>query len=741
MIKYLKDKKKAIVNGIIKFTLIGIITLIIELFYFGFNNVNISSPISYGGDSITGIQSVNNLLNGSNYNLGWIYNENTEQYTQTIGQMETAFKLLCSIFTDDPIAVFNLFVIIVPWLNVIVCYYVFEYMKIRGWIAYLSALAFGFCPYVQYRIVGHMSLATIECIPILFLLCFWCIEEESFNAINKQWYKNKRNWIGLVFAWMIADNGMVYYPVFSCFILLVLTMCLFFSENRKRSLASVVCIVEIAIFEAINFIPVVVGIISGSGNNTALAISRTASHAEVYGLRISSLLLSPNGYGISDIKESLSSYTAINNENKAAYIGIIGIIGLAILVISLLSEKKLIDGKSEKEKLFCNRISFIAKANACVMLLAAIGSISYIVAMVVSHIRCYNRISPFIVFMCVMSVAFMLEILLVKYKEKSLIFRSIFTVVITLIFGYSIIEQQGCYKYIDADRISSLAEAYQSDKMFFKELEDRAGEGALVFQLPYMRSFENGPIKNISDYDHMRCVLNTDTIKWSYGAVNGSRNDKFYRSLSCQEPHLIVSKLYEYGFSGIYLNLNGYSAEEGAYLRDSFVEFSGCTDIVTSNDNKCVYIHFDDVDVEYSTVAIEGVDYYLDDGFSTMESNEQRSWIWCEQTAEMKLSSNSDKKYIISFCPSTKVLDEYNLYVEFNGDEYVYPISSQQERVNIEIDVPVGETIIKFSSDCPQVDAPNDPRTMYFRMFDLEIQCFNTKAQTEMNDELLDKVA
>lgn len=722
MLQYLKDNKKKILCVCARLLIFGILTMVLEMFCFGFINADISVPINYYGDGITGLQGIDNVLNGSDSRLGWPLNENFSQYSQKNGMMSVAFKWVCGLFTSDPVKVFNVYLFVIPWFNVMVFYFVMKSLNVRDWLAYLSALTFGFCPYVQYRYFSHMLLGSIECIPLLLLLCIWCLEDSDFNSFSRNWYKKKRNWIGLLFAWMIADNGMVYYPFFSCYVLVIVFFVILLSSRpKKRIAAPLICIGEIGLFEALTFVPVVFGMLAGKGNVAAAGVQRSAQEAEFWGLKLKALIVSPNGYGIPWLREKLSDVTAVTVESDCAYVGIAALVGAIILFLTFLAGRFILRENGERETVLKERITFLSKAVIAVLLLGMISGLGSVVAILIPMIRCYNRISPFVVGMCVMAVALVLDHLLGKSDKKSRNVRLASSAGTALFFVLALFEQSWCYSFITKGMVSQNAEIYNSDQRFFGQVEARAGDGGMVFQLPYMRTFENGPVNNITDYDHLRCILNTKTLKWTYGAQNGSMNDKWYASASQLAPGKMAGMLSKLGFSGIYLNLNGYGQEEGESLKNSLMAASGCDDPIYSDDGKLVYISLENYDPTAEVIAVQGFDYDFGAGFSTVENDGAQTWIWCDQTGEMILHSDIASVYHMTFKPQTTTAEEYSLTVEYNGQTETYPLSLASGKVDISLEVPEGDSVIRFSADCPQVEAPGDSRSLYFRLNDLKI--------------------
>ena len=65
----------------------------------------------------------------------------------------------------------------------------------------------------------------------------------------------------------------------------------------------------------------------------------------------------------------------------------------------------------------------------------------------------------------------------------------------------------------------------------------------MIFQLPYMKNFENGPQNKMWDYTLLRGPLHSKTLKFSYGAGYGTENDNWYKATSELEPDAMVAEL------------------------------------------------------------------------------------------------------------------------------------------------------------------------------------------------------
>ena len=107
-----------------------------------------------------------------------------------------------------------------------------------------------------------------------------------------------------------------------------------------------------------------------------------------------------------------------------------------------------------------------------------------------------------------------------------------------------------------------IQDKWYQDEAFMNEVEAAAGDGAMLFTLPYMKNFENGSLNNMWDYTLLRGPLHSKTLKFTYGAGYGTKNDLWYRETSELEPDAMVAELRTQGMTGIYLDLDGYPEDE-----------------------------------------------------------------------------------------------------------------------------------------------------------------------------------
>ena len=157
-----------------------------------------------------------------------------------------------------------------------------------------------------------------------------------------------------------------------------------------------------------------------------------------------------------------------------------------------------------------------------------------------------------------------------------------------LLLGCVYWEQQGFFR----PEYEEIQDKWYQDEAFMNEVEAAAGDGAMLFTLPYMKNFENGSLNNMWDYTLLRGPLHSKTLKFTYGAGYGTKNDLWYRETSELEPDAMVAELRTQGMTGIYLDLDGYPEDEQQSALAALTEAAGCgpEDVIHSGSGLLCYI-------------------------------------------------------------------------------------------------------------------------------------------------------
>lgn len=575
----------------------GMILLIIaaialsEYYFFQLWRLDWQVPMLYGGDGIYWVGQVQRSYGDLTASLGWPFYQPPSPYEPNYDLIYDLFVAFVGLFTKDTGVVFNLYVLVIPFANALAGYAVFRMTGMRRWLAFAFGVTFGLCPYVQQRLAGHMMLAAVEFVPFSVLLCFWCAEDPTFGRPGKGFLRNPRNWLALAFAWGIANNGAAYYPYFTCFFLCVTALCLILRDRRlSAGTPCFLTIGEIVLWMIPDFFPMVLGMIAGVGSTLTNGVYRSPIGADIYSLRISSLLLSPNGYGWDKLARWFQRYFHLlatdegpmYNENAYGYLGIVGVIAFLALLALLFRNHDWRAGREAVPRL-SDRLWLLGRLNVAALLLASIASFGGLIGIFLRFIRGYNRISPYIAFFALLAAGLWAEWFLRNHRGRG---KALFTAVLAVVLAYSYWEQQGLFN----PKYEEVQTTWYQDAAFMEEVEQAAGEDAVVFQLPYMKNFENGSLNNMWDYTLLRGPLHSDTLRFSYGAGYGTENDVWYKETSELEPEAMVAELRAQGVAGIYLDLDGYAAEDQQQTLQDLVAAAGCSEAdVLAHESGMIY--------------------------------------------------------------------------------------------------------------------------------------------------------
>lgn len=579
----MKIKKSSLKKNILEYLLVIGGILILEDWMLGFHNIDFRVPIvADGGDGYALIASIKSIIARDGYRLGWPFATLEGQYDAVYNLLFVFLIRFLSLFTKNYYFIQNLYYFIIIFLNCFVSYTCFKQMRIGSIYSFFGSVLFGISPYVQFRISVHAALASVELIPVVFLMCFWLMEDDNYAVPSKGFFKNRKNVIQIFLSWCIANNGMIYYPFFACFLLLITGFYLALSKKQKSKMISAILLIgQIVIFLGLGFLPTLVGIIKGLGNVASRGAEyRDARRAVLYGLDFKSMFLSPKGFGISKLKDFYDCFLVLDTESSYAYVGVIGVLGIFILLVYLLINRNMNTLTEKRLKLLSVHCIFL-------ILLCMRYGVGCLLALFIPMISCYNRVNPFLAFAGVLSfLIFMEEIQRNMQRRRGYLVQGI--VLILLIF--SIFEQQKTYYYLSSSISPANEEKVNREKKFFEEMEKVAGNGAKVFMLPYMRSFENGWLVDLYDYEHYRPYINTDSLYFCFGGINDGENDVWYKKTSQLEPSKMIDEIKDKGFDGIYINIKGYDGEVRKEYLETIIRQSGSNTVICDELEELWYI-------------------------------------------------------------------------------------------------------------------------------------------------------
>lgn len=557
--------------------------VVIVYFHFTLSEFSTEYPFMYGGDPNLGLMT----MKISQENGGVVkditrlgYPDGTSLHRFQVFYIEY-FKFLVwgilGFFTSGVCETWNVYMLTIPLMNLLICYAVFRSMKISRLNSYVGAVAFAFCYYYFARIGGHDTLASFYFVPLSFLLCFWC-EEDNRLLRGGSLLTYGRNWLFLLFCFCIAGNGNAYYPFFTCMILGITMIDIVI--NRKGVKKCLNCLTAIGAVAVFFFLSTKVPVWMGWVGNETSGVVRSPAETEIYGLRLSTMFLSPNGFFVPALKSAydVSRSTAVLlNENETAYLGVIGICGLLSLFVLFMQKD---NGRSD---LLDDRRRLLLKQVVCMMLYATIAGIGLLFSIIITRqIRCTNRVSIFIQFACVLAFVLLLEQMRRANKGKYALAVCILAICVT---AFNMVDLTGQWRRLSC---ANAQQEFSADKTYVEQVEASAGKDGVIFQIPFC-GFPEYHLEGVPYYHYLLFYLHSDGLSTVYGAPTGSENEIWYRQTASLPTEQMLEEVHNAGFSGISVDWRPYSEEDAARLRQEMEALLGAPSAVREGGTTSYY--------------------------------------------------------------------------------------------------------------------------------------------------------
>ncbi len=539
--------------------------------------MDINVPIVYlGGDDFSTLANAKSmteqLWNLTADRMGAPYITSYYDFTSSVMHNFDLFTLkIFSVLTQDAGVATNLEFLTIPYFCAFISYFVMRDLKISRWVSVCGSLVFGFSPFIFVRSLAHLVLSTCYFVPLSVLLCIWIFERDDILVLNKSFFKNKRNWMVILFCALIANNGIVYYPFFTCFILVITGLSKSIKRKDIRYLGKAfIPIGFIAGFIVIALIPVLIHILKNGVNGDAV-VRAGFIESEIYGLKMIQLLLPMNDHGIPIAKKIIDMYwdnSPLINENVSSYIGLMGDCGFVILMFNMFSDAK------EKKG---TRLRLLSEMNIWMILLGSIGGIGTIWAFFVTDkLRGFNRVSIFIGYVCILGFCLWLDEIYKKRNKRWIVAAgSVFAVLVSM-------------EQLPTSKLPSYDDNYYnytSDHAFVGQIESMVEPNSMIYQIPYLEYPEGGSIHDMYDYHLMTGYIHSKTLRWSFGNMKGTEGDEWNKKVGAMPIPQMVEYLKENGFAGIYIDRRAYTAQELDVLDQTLEECTGMKPIISENEN------------------------------------------------------------------------------------------------------------------------------------------------------------
>ncbi len=683
---------------------------------------DLAVPFTYAGDDGLPMYAKAKLLQQQFWDLEnpWLgapftaehydFMANAMTYTENL-----ALKLLGLIFTNPIVALNVQYLLLFPTIALI-SYFVMRSLKLRCLVSVPCSVAFAFLPAIFFRGIGHFSLTAYQFVPLSILLCIWLYTDDQFLRCKGFWHY-RRNIYAIVFALLIANNGIAYYAFFTCFFLAVTGVMKALRDRKwKPLLRSAANIGFVCFFLVLSLTPVILYQLQ-NGTNPIVA-ARNPMEAELYSTRLSLLLLPTSGHGVPLLRSWVADYknAPLLNENTFSHIGLVGVAGFVFLFFYFFVKKK--------DTLRYRQMSLLAGLNLFGFLLGTMGGLGSLFAVIVTPaLRAYNRVSVFLAFICILAVALLLD----RYTRK--LKTWLVAVLMGLMCVVTVLEQYPPYWY---PNYNVLRTAYQSDASFVQQIESEVPDGAMIYQMPYVFYPEAGTVNEMGAYSHFTGFLHSKNLRWSYGGMHGRKSD-LWNSAVDQLPLSDKLKVLSItGFEGIYIDTRAYDEAELKELTDNLQRELNIEPLVSS-DGRLLFFNMDSYNQAYRAKYTEEerqakkeellklTQPVYGEGISSLEKDSLGDYHWSSKAGLLTINNNQSEPLDASLHLMVMAGDgkTSRFTVTINGIATEFQITPEGTEIDLTFSAKAGTNTIRLETDGNQVAAPGDPRSLYFQIRDL----------------------
>lgn len=551
----------------------------------GYLSEGFNVPVNYyAGDDFSILSQIKQLTQEkwiwSTDRLGAPYGQKVFDYSSFFLQnTEYLIIKIISLFTKNVAIIANVLYLCTFILCSISAYCVFRKMRLNYFFAFYGAILFGCMPYLFQRALNHYCLTACYFVPISIYFCYVTYVDDDYLKFDKS-ILNYKTILVLIACACIANNGIGYYPFFTCFLLCVSGLCKFLKTHKIKSIIPhIKIIVCIVFFMCMSLMPVIVYHLINGANDIA---ARIPGDAEMYSLKITQLFVPIYSHNIGFVQKFINEYNQnmpLVNENATAYLGIIGCIGFLIGIISLFQAET----RAENEKIFL----FSRMNIACILFMSVGGFISLLAVLTKVYVmRGFNRISIYIMFCSLFIICSKLQKCYIKAKKKNLKGIYLSVAITVLILG---VWDQVPVLINDGSSLKELGVMWNNDDNFIKKIESTLENGDMVFQLPYHKYPESGPVNDMKDYQLLIGYIHSDTLKWSFGGMKGRESDQWNEYVSQLGIPDMIDTIVTAGFKGIYIDKRAYTEEEYLNLSTSIEKIIGVKPLQSTDDNIVFY--------------------------------------------------------------------------------------------------------------------------------------------------------
>lgn len=700
----------------------------------GVFSTDLRVPFIYEGDALFFLPIVKSIAQGDwiwyNSHLGMPLGADLRDFPLYTTVDAVVIKIL-SFAIHDPGLLINVFWLLAVTATAGTMTYSVRRLGATSSVAVFAGVVYALQPFTFYRGIAHLNLL-FYLVPLLVTAIIE-VALGRFAAketdVGMQRIRKIRAALACIplYAWIACvGQGLsyAYNSFFACLLLLTAAIIAAVTMRRWRAVVpGVVLTFVICVFTLINISPSLL-YWSANGKNSAMSYKEPAQ-ADVFGLKIRQLITPIPAHPLSAFRSVHQHIAAARfpneNENTTSRLGTIGTIGFLFLLGWALWACIAPKYPSPPSILI---IGACAAMTMTCLLVATVGGFGSIFNVFVApDIRAYNRISVFISCFSLVTIAVLLTRLhrwwALRHRHQGP-----FVALVLALTIVGVADQADTASYLNYENREGVIHTFHEDAAFVHQIDSLLPAGAMVFQLPFTDFPAEGPPGSMRIYDHARAYLHSSHLRWSWAGMSGRREGEWCRRIAQLPPDEMVQQLTAAGFSGLWIDLNGYSGAKSPETR--FTTLLGGQPIRGRGGRILFYQLPRQAATKLQREAVLNPVYVtFPSGFSSVEEIYQgERWRWSDKTGTIRLQNTSNlvRTVTVRMALQTGYPKGQRLTIRGAGKTETLAVGHEKQSFTRQITVqPNSEETLSFDCDCQRVQAPTDPRSMYFRIFDFTV--------------------
>jgi phosphoglycerol transferase len=560
----------------------GVLTLAVTAWVLHLPDAGLRVPFSYGGDNMLTLAAIKGVFaHGwylSNPSLGAPAGLELYDFPAFSGDaLHLLLLKVLSVGISDVVLAENLYYLGGIAASAVTAYAVMRVHGLSRTVGFVLAVVFALSPEHFLRTEGHIFLATTWSLPLAAHLVIEVLSGRPLVTRDAQRGPARafltRRTVTTVAICVVMATTDSYYAFFTVALVLGASVVSAVASRRPARLATGLVVVAVA--GGVLVLEQLPSLVywSGHGRNDLVA-QRTPQESDVYGLKVSDMLLPVPGHRIDALADVRDRYE--ESRLPVGGGGGLGALGAATGLALLVSVGLLVAaaaGRARPPGSPLERPAAVAALSA--VLFGSVGGFGVLFAYVVDpQFRGLGRIAMLVALFALMAVGPLLDRGLAALRRRRAGGLVVYPLAAVLLW-LAILDQT-------SPRMTPPYEAnraeYRSDAQFVRAIESVLGPGASIFQLPYAE-FPEVP-SNVGG-GHLRGYLHSGSLRWSYPAMRG-RDEDWQKLLDGEPAERVVKAVAAAGFAGLWLDRRGYE-DRGAEIEGKIAAIAGPASAVSSD--------------------------------------------------------------------------------------------------------------------------------------------------------------